>query len=358
MIHSALLDLQRVLPALDVRGLRLVVGPVPTGGALALHSPASRTIYLPPESGAGTIAHEIAHDLDWQVARRRYHVRGDYGSDLAARGGRGDRLATTYVGLTDAALIDNAGTPIDRPHHTRPAEIFARSIDWLVAASLARDGRMNGYLTSIQDELLTGYGTAVPPDVNGRVPAALINILDEVAPMRAEHRAWYLDAYGLGRELTPADLVRLIAEVPVSVEDLPELDAHDGTHLAAASEAVLAPSLARVRQTADAAMAVGVCRTTTNRLQPRETGARAKLVEAATHARARGLAAEYARRVMGAEGVRALTERYEQGPWPTPVAPEHAGVIRALIAAVEGASSAPALATVSWFGPVPAPSCG
>jgi len=331
---------------------------VPTGGALALHNPAQRTIYLPPESGAGTIAHEIAHDLDWQVARKRYRVRGDYGSDLAARGGRGDRLAATYVDLTGAALIDNAGTPIDRRHHTRPAEIFARSIDWLVAASLARDGRMNGYLTSIQDELLTGYGTAVPPDVNGRVPAALISILDEVAPMRAEHRAWYLEAYGLGRELTPADLVRLIADVPASVDDMPEPDRRDGSHVAAASEAVLAPSLGQLRATADATLAVGVCRTPTNRLEPRHTGARAQLVEAATRARARGLAAEYARRVIGRDGTRALAERYEPGPWPTPVAPEHAGLIRALVDAVAGVTSEPSLDHTSWFGPVPVPSCG
>ena len=350
MIHSALLDLQRVLPALDVRGLRLVVGPVPTGGALALHNPAQRTIYLPPESGAGTIAHEIAHDLDWQVARKRYRVRGDYGSDLAARGGRGDRLAATYVDLTGAALIDNAGTPIDRRHHTRPAEIFARSIDWLVAASLARDGRMNGYLTSIQDELLTGYGTAVPPDVNGRVPAALITILDEVAPMRSEHRAWYLEAYGLGRELSATDLVRLIAEVQADDADFGEAVPVDsaGVPAAAGSHAMLTRSLARVREATAAALAVGVCRASPNRLEPRGSGARSELIEAASAARVRGLARAYAIRAMGSRGAAALLERQRPGPWATPLDPAEAGLIRALVEAVREAGESADLDARRW----------
>lgn len=366
MIHSALLDLQRVLPALDVRGLRLVVGPVPTGGALALHSPGPRTIYLPPETGAGTIAHEIAHDLDWQVARKRYRARGDYGSDIASRGGRNDRLAATYLGLTGAALVDNAGTSIDRPHYNRPAEIFARSVDWLVAASLAREGRMNGYLTSIQDEMLTGYGTAVPPDMSGRVGAALVNILDEVAPMRAEHRSWYLAAYGLGRELSSTDLVRLIADVPISESAVKQDAGGDPVTVSAAS--VLRESIARLRGAAASAVAAGVCRASANSFDPSVAGARAELIEIATRARARGLARDFAVRVIGPSGEAALMERFEPGPWTTPVDPAHAGLLRALVeAANEAVTPIPVEGRGrgrggggggGWFGPVAAPTCG
>ena len=359
MIHSALLDLQRVLPALDVAGLRIVIGRVPEGGALALHSPGRRTIYLPPATGAGTIAHEIAHDLDWQVARKRYNVRGDYGSDIASRGGRRDRLAATYMGLTGAALVDNAGTAIDRPHHTRPAEIFARSVDWLVAASLARDGRMNGYLTSIQDELLTGYGTAVPPDPDGRVPAALIEILDVVAPMRAEHRTWYLDAYGLGHELSALDLLRVVADVPIVDADLADFTRSDSLDATGGSQAVLTGSLARLRDARAGAISIGVCRLVSSNLEPRGTGARTGLIDAATEARARGLAREFAQRAMGHEAERALVERFGQGPWSTPVAEEDAGLIRALVDAVADATRQDAgLEAGGWFRPVVGPMCG
>ena len=360
MLHSALLDLQRVLPALDVRGLRIVIGPVPSSGALALHNPGQRAIYLPPETGAGTIAHEIAHDLDWQVARRRYRVRGDYGSDLAARRERVDHLAATYQGLTGAALTDNSGTPIDRPHHTRPAEIFARSIDWLVAASLARDGRVNGYLTSIQDEILTGYGTAVPPDVNGRVPAALMTILDEVAPMRAEHRSWYLEAYGLGRELAATDLVSIINEVPADESDFARAAMNDSTSgLAGGSHAPLSNSFARLRQAADAAVAAGVCRLVSSRLEPRGTGARTELIESAIAARAHGLARAYAVKMMGPSGAEALAERFGPGPWSTPVEPAQAGALLALVQAVNEVTAPRALDTDRWRigGAVWAPPC-
>lgn len=357
-IHSALLDLQRVLPALDVTGLTLSIGPVPTSGALALHSPAQRVVHLPPETGAGTIAHEIAHDIDWQVARRRYRVRGDYGSDIAARGGRNDRLAATYVGLTGHALLDNAGTTIDRPHHSRPAEIFARSIDWLVAASLARDGRMNGYLTSIQDEVLTGYGTAVPPDMNGRVGAALVNILDEVAPLRAETRAWYLEAYGIGRGLSSTDLIRAIAELPADSEGSPNrsrplMSAGPGT-----AEAALREPLSRLRTSAAEAIAIGVCRAPANSLEPGTANARLRLIEAAARARARGIARDYAARAMGRRGVTALDERFEPGPWSTRVEPAEAELLRGLVEQAKAAMPSREIPTGGWFDPIVAPECG
>jgi hypothetical protein len=76
MLESAIRDMQRVLPALDVRGLGIRFGASARGEAtLAMHDPRTRELVLPPGSSAGTIAHEIAHDLDWQVALRRYRAR-------------------------------------------------------------------------------------------------------------------------------------------------------------------------------------------------------------------------------------------------------------------------------------------
>ena len=188
MIHSALLDLQRVLPALDVRGLRLAIGPPPSAGRARAAQPVAADD--PPAAGDRR-GHDRARDrarprlagrtqavprtrrlrLRHRVARRSQGpARGDVRRPHGSRAGR------------ERGHADRPAAPLEARRDLR-----SRSIDWLVAASLARDGLTNGYLTSIQDEVLTGYGTAVPPDPNGRVGAALVNILDEVAPMRADN---------------------------------------------------------------------------------------------------------------------------------------------------------------------------
>ena len=62
-------------------------------------------------------------------------------------------------GLTSRASSATAENGYRPPHDLRPAEVFARNFDWFVAVSLAREGRVNGYLTAVQDEVLTGYAT-------------------------------------------------------------------------------------------------------------------------------------------------------------------------------------------------------
>ncbi|NIP81743.1 MAG: hypothetical protein GWM90_22010, partial [Gemmatimonadetes bacterium] len=186
MLKSGLADLQRILPSLDVRGLAIrFEGREGSPGTLAVHDPGTRTLYVPPQTGAGTLAHEIAHDMDWTTAVRRYRVRGDYGTDRAVRLSD-ERLAGVLRGLSTTALIP-PGDPAQPPTHAnRPAEVFARSMDWFVAVALAREGRINGYLSSVQDEVLTGYGTVAPPDVTGTAGQALMALLDEVAPVYPE----------------------------------------------------------------------------------------------------------------------------------------------------------------------------
>jgi hypothetical protein len=197
MIDRSIADMRSVLPVLDLSGLRVSVSRAGIReGMLAMHDPRRRRLVLPPESGAGTIAHEIAHDLDGQLAFRRYGVRGDYASDGAARSAH-DALA---MRLTDLARTATDGQVIDTgTHNGRPTEIFARSVEWLVATSLAERGRSNGYLTSIQDDMLTGYGSARAPTADGKAAQALVAVLDEVAPLGAETRDGYLARYGQDR---------------------------------------------------------------------------------------------------------------------------------------------------------------
>jgi len=202
MIDLALTDLRRVLPSLALTGLRVTVsGAGVREGTLALHDPRRRRLILPAHTGAGAIAHEIAHDLDWQVALSRYGVRGDYASD-GAPGVRGDALAARLTHLAQASM-DAAANGGQIPQTHRPTEVFARSLDWFVAATLAAQGRSNGYLTSIQDDVLTGYGSAQAPNVTGVAGAALIHVLDEVAPLDPITREAFLTRYGRAKTLSP-----------------------------------------------------------------------------------------------------------------------------------------------------------
>jgi hypothetical protein len=90
--------------------------------------------------------------------------------------------------------------------------VFARGTDWLVAALMARDGRLGGYLTSFQDPVLTGYGTTRGPDITGGAVPALISLLETIAPVDASTREWALETYGPSRSLTGMELVRAVTE--------------------------------------------------------------------------------------------------------------------------------------------------
>ncbi len=212
MLARGLTDLQRILPMTSVRGMAVVIGDIPGSvPALALHEPSTRTLYLPPRSGAGTLAHELAHDLDWQLARKRYGARGGYATDMAIRNNRGDRIASAMMELS-ASLVQPSDDDESTPHLTRPAEVFARGTDWLVAAVLARDGRLGGYLTSFQDPVLTGYGTTRGPDITGGAVPALIAILDAISPVPEPTREWALDTYGPSRSLMGIELARAVSD--------------------------------------------------------------------------------------------------------------------------------------------------
>jgi hypothetical protein len=314
MLESAVRDMQRVLPALDLRGLSVRFGNAQRGEAtLAMHDPRTRELVLPPGSSAGTLAHEIAHDLDWQIALRRYRVRGDYASDRASRNAN-DRLAVRVRSLAQDATLDlsSGGSPHAHAHAQRPAENFARAVDWFVAASLASQGRTNGYLTSVQDGVLTGYGTVRPPDVTGRAGDALINILDEVAPLYPETREAFLRGFGSGRALNALDLMRKMLEV--------ELPGPTGpSALASAGLSTIEPSLLTIEETRASAFAAiddWVCRAPGGAYDTQLEQARRRLVVESAAARARGVALQHARIVSGEIGARWVARRLYGGPFP------------------------------------------
>jgi hypothetical protein len=312
LLETSVRDMQRVLPALDLRGLGIRFGQAPAGATtLAMHDPRARELILPPGSSAGTIAHEIAHDLDWQVALRRYRVRGDYASDRAVRGT--DRFAARVRNLGPHAAAMEAGGELLHAHAQRPAENFARAVDWFVAASLASQGRTNGYLSSVQDDVLTGYGTVRPPDITGRAGDAIINILDEVAPLYPETRAWFLKSYGSGRILHSYDLVRKISEI--QLPQAREVRGSAAASPALATDPVFSAIIAARTRGFDA-IDSWMCMAPAGARDARLEQARRMLVVEGAAARARGVALQRARLLSGDAGVRWMARRFFGTPWP------------------------------------------
>ena len=327
VIADALTDLQRVLPSLNVRGLSFHLGASRGGAAtLALHDPVRRTIYLSPETGMGTLAHEVAHDLDWQVALRRFRVRGDYASDRAVRQA-GGHLAGALQRLTTTTLRPPVpGDPAPVVHAQRPAEVFARSVDWFVLVSLAREGRSNGYLTSAQDGVLTGYGTVRPPDIAGQSGQALVAILDEIAPVYPATREWFLRRYGQNRTPTAYELVRRLLELEpgapvggVAVKAAEPVEGEEGVVPWLGIAGLVAErfrALAAARDIALAAIpAARWCRLAGEEYDAGLGVARRRLIARAAEARGRGVALHYAGALAGEQGRAWLAGRLFGAPW-------------------------------------------
>ena len=292
LIDTALSDLRLVLPALDLHGLNVhFTGEGRQEATLALHDPRSRRLVLPPLTGAGTLAHEIAHDLDWQIALRRYRVRGDYASDRAVRLSTGDRFSAKFQNLADNSY-ELSGTPERANHANRPAEVFARNMDWFIAASLAAKGRVDGYLSSVQDDMLTGYGSVRPPDISGHAGNLLVSILDDVAPLYPETREWFVKHYGRARSLTPYDLMRRVLEsTPADAATVMTMSAWPGENRFA--------SIERARDAGFAAIDAWVCNTPGATFLREYEATRRELVLAAAKARARGVALHLIRSMGG-----------------------------------------------------------
>jgi hypothetical protein len=296
MLGTALEDLYRVMPALRLTGLRIHFGPTPPeADALAIHDPRARELLLPPATAAGTLAHELAHDVDWQMSVRRYHVRGDYATDRSTL--KSDGLSAQVRSLASASLPYPSAETRLTAHARRPAEIFARGVDWYVAVSLAREGRRDGYLSSVQDELITGYGTVRPPDVSGAAGDALMSILADLAPVYREQRDAFRALYGKNRAPRAYDLVRIVTEtqgpaLPTFIGELQALEARRNSAVDAVNGAVcgLADVGSELRS------------------------ARRELVQAATTASARGIALRYSSAWLGPRGRDLMLREFYGGP--------------------------------------------
>ena len=215
-LETSLLDMRRVLPGFDPRGLRVHFGVSPLGDrALALHDPIRRTIYFPPASHSGVMAHEFAHDLDWQAAKRAYGGTGWYRTDHALRQSV-DQLAGAVRQMASAPRSDSAGAAARMTGIARPTEVLARNVDWFVSASLAREGRVNGHLSAAQDPVLTGYASAITPEAARDGGSATLRALDGLTSVPAATRDWFSGLFGEDRRLSVHEAVRRVLEAPLN----------------------------------------------------------------------------------------------------------------------------------------------
>jgi hypothetical protein len=221
MIADALDDFELGIPGYDPVGLsfRVEMAALPDS-ALAMHDPRTHTIRLSAMTPSGTLTHELAHDLDWRAARRLFAKSGGYATDRSLREGA-IRLSSTVRGLTSARI---AGRGRISPHgSSRPAEVFARSVDWFVADALGAMGRSNGYLSAIQDPLLAGFAS-MPADAPSQGAArALVGTLTEMTWVPDSLSAGYLARWESLDVLDPATLVMRSLDAPVFARRSPRL---------------------------------------------------------------------------------------------------------------------------------------
>ena len=220
-LDEGLNDARRVFPALSLDKVQVRFRMTsPADSALAMHDPRTRTLHLPVGSAGGTLMHELAHDLDRQQALLLGHA--GYRSDFVARQtvtGPG-RTATSNARLAASlrALTEEIReVPTSKASAERPAEIFATRVDWFVARALASLGRTSGFLTAVQDELLTGHvvhparlrsagrSRSLVTALEGMTPVASFAV-EEVRPTAQSLLRWAL-AGPLDRG-TAADLTR------------------------------------------------------------------------------------------------------------------------------------------------------
>jgi hypothetical protein len=213
-LQSGLRDMTHVFPALSLDGLNVAIGAgdLPDS-ALAMHDPRTRTLKLTIGTSSGTLAHEIAHDLDWQTARRIFATGGGYSTDRAVHERRGT-LATSVRGLAEARLLRPVPAN-DTQLPDRPAELYARSADWFVATTLSLDGRMNGFLTAVQDAALPGYAAGAPTTIGTAGSASLLAAIDQMTFVSDSVLGAFENTWANPTTIDPLLMVRRVFATPV-----------------------------------------------------------------------------------------------------------------------------------------------
>lgn len=301
MLGDALADLEVVLPGLDLQGAAFRIGATGKGGAaLAIHDPHGRAIHLPPESGAGAIAHEVGHDLDWQVAHVRYRTRAAYGTEHSLRAQRGDdRFATAVRRMpVPPELPMPGGAEVQRRYAQRPPEIFARTFDGYVAAALAERGRSNGYLSAAQDAFLGGHGLALPPGAREDAEP-FMEMMMVVSPVPEPARREFLARWSADRVPSATEVAaRIVASAPAGAPPAAAARGEPGMmELLAAGEHVRA-EVAAVMALRDSALTqwnAARCANPFPAHGPRGEAAVRRLADAAASARIRGIVLTRAR---------------------------------------------------------------
>jgi hypothetical protein len=214
-LQTAVRDMQRVLPAFSPAGLRVRFGSEALrDSALAMHEPRTRTLQLSISTSAGTLAHELSHDLDWQAARRLFADGTGYSTDRAMHESSG-LLASSVRGLAAARLPRSFNGSAPGTGTNRPAELFARGTDWFVATALAQQGRSNGFLSVVQDGLLTGYAAGSPAALGLSGTESLLTAIGEMTYLPDSSRANFAAQWSDPRLIDPSLLVRRVLETPV-----------------------------------------------------------------------------------------------------------------------------------------------
>ncbi|HET9426411.1 MAG TPA: hypothetical protein VFO55_13660 [Gemmatimonadaceae bacterium] len=218
MIAQALDDFIRVVPSYDPAGLsfHIALKSLPDS-ALAMHDPRSHTIRLSAMTPSGTLAHELAHDVDWRAGRLLFAKSGGYATDRSLRESE-MRLTSSMRGLTSARIV---GRGRISPHGSaRPAEVFARSVDWLVTDALAERGISNGYLSAIQDPVIAGFA-AIPSDAAALDGAgALVRSLAEMTWVPDSVAEGYTGRWESLDRLDPSTVVMRVLDAPMAIRRL------------------------------------------------------------------------------------------------------------------------------------------
>jgi hypothetical protein len=213
-IQSALRDMADVFPAVSFSGLQIAFGTSDLpDSALAMHDPRTRSVRLDVFTSSGTLAHELAHDLDWQTARTLF-ASGGYSTDHAVSEKRG-ALAASVRGLANARLLRPVGAS-SGPLSDRPAELFARGADWFAASVLALEGQSDAFLTAVQDASIPGYAAGAPSAVGLAGSASLLSAIDQMTFVTDSVRNAFESEWSDPNVIDPTLLVRRVLETPVS----------------------------------------------------------------------------------------------------------------------------------------------